>query len=520
LHAFVPLVAPRPVVRSPVTPPVAVLDQATQRPAASGAYAQQLRPLPALPQGFRVPQDVQLRIPVAEAAPALFSPASSVYRYTLIATCVIAAVLLRRILARRTFAARLRVWASAARARVKSLAAVMLTVAASFVMLTSSPVGALSATEAPVQTSVQLQLRQDRKLPRALGSIIRRPQAPQQKMLKYSSKDYIFSDSLTQVSRLEREFDDILWHSLANRRLHRARTIANLGEGVLLVAGVRGGLMAYERWQKEQERKDIEEELELTGMYVSVDASSVVEFTDAKTGEKKMATGSGKRQEIIPGSIVIHYEISGNKKLEKEVRDKVEEPDFATTVIDNLQYKFQELGSSDRAHLEALSSLVFPKIPAVQAPQLEAGVIVGRVFLADLGSEATESVISGFGNAGTRSMTVEAFRGPLAAALGVEEEQVTIANIIRNRDPLFGDGGRLADGPVRQFLNRRAGGVLRWFESTDAAGDDDFWETAVPQTIYKDTGPTKIIETDNETGDDSPPSPDSPDENPEGGVGA
>jgi hypothetical protein len=278
--------------------------------------------------------------------------------------------------------------------------------------------------------------------------------------------------------------------------------------------------MAYERWQKEQERKDIEEELELTGMYVSVDASSVVEFTDAKTGEKKMATGSGTRQEIIPGSIVIHYEISGDKKLEKEVRDKVEEPDFATTVIDNLQYKFQELGSSDRAHLEALSSLVFPKIPAVQAPQLEAGVIVGRVFLADLGSEATESVITGFGNAGTRSMTQEAFRGPLAAALGVEEEQVTIANIIRNRDPLFGDGGRLADGPVRQFLNRRAGGVLRWFESTDAAGDDDFWETAVPQTIYKDTGPTKIIETDNETGDDSPPSPDSPDENPEGGVGA
>merc|ERR1719171_2080294 len=119
-------------------------------------------------------------------------------------------------------------------------------------------------------------------------------------MLKYSSKDYIFSDSLTQVSRLEREFDDILWHSLANRRLHRARTIANLGEGVLLVAGLRGGLVAYERWQKEEERKDIEEELERTGMYVSVDASSVVEFTDAKTGKKSKA-GSSKKTSSHPG---------------------------------------------------------------------------------------------------------------------------------------------------------------------------------------------------------------------------
>lgn len=518
LHAFVPLVAPRPVVRWPLAPPEPVVEQATQRPAASGAYVQPLRPLPALPQGFRAP-DVTLRLDsVSQAAPSLFAPASSAYRSTLLGTCAVAlaAILLRRVLARRSYAARLRAWASFVQEKAKSLVYTAFAIAATLVMLLGSPVGALSTSEAPRPTSVQLQLPANRKLPRPLSNFIRRPQqAPQQKMIKYSAKNYIFSDDLTSMSRLEREFDDLLWHSLANRRLHRARTIANLGEGVLLVGALRGGLVAYERWQKEEERKDIEEELERTGMYVSVDASSVVEFTDAKTGEKKMADGT-KGPAVIPGSIVIHYELpSADAKLAKAVREKVEASEFAPTMLEELQYKFQDLGElgEERAQLQGLQSLVFPKIPAVQAPAMEAGVIAGRVFLSDLGSDATESVVQGFGNSGTRNMTQAAFRGPLAVALGVEEEQVTITNIVRNRDPLFGDGSKLASGPVRQFLNNRAPSFLRWVESTSAAEDNDFWEAAVTQTIYRDTG-AKNSKTDGKTGDDKPPSSDGPGDSP------
>jgi hypothetical protein len=337
-------------------------------------------------------------------------------------------------------------------------------------------------------------------------------------MLKYHSKNYIFSDSLTSVSRLEREFDDLVWYSLANRRLHRAQTMANLGEGALLVAGVRGGLLAYERWVKEEERKDVEEELERTGMYVSVDASSTKEFTDAATGKKKKADAA-KTKEVIPGSIVIHYELpSGNAKLEKEIRSKVEGPEFAPTMLEELQYKFQELGEVERTQMEAFMSVVFPKIPAVQAPKLEAGVIAGRVFLSDLGSEATEAVVQSFGNTGTRTMIQDAFRHPLAAALGVEDGQVMITNIVRNKDELFGDGGKLADGPVRQFLSRRAPIVLRWVESTSAAEDGDFWDNAVTQTIYRDTG-AKNAKTDDKTGGDTPPDTDSPGDSPDGGVG-
>jgi len=154
----------------------------------------------------------------------------------------------------------------------------------------------------------------------------------------------------------------------------------------------------------------------------------------------------------------------------------------------------------------------------VQPPKMEVGVIAGRVFLTDLGSDATEAVVQGFGNAGTRSMIQDAFRGPLAAALGLEDEQVMITNILRNRDPLYGDGGKFADGKVRQFLSRRAPGVLRWVESQTSAQDDDFWETAVTQTIYRDTGPTQKSETDgNEGGGDAP---NTNGESPDGGVAA
>jgi hypothetical protein len=545
-HAFAPLVPPRPVVRYPVGLPEmglpdAAAEQSTQRPAAFGPahlpprplpveYLQAFRPPPAFPQASRVSQDITLRMPVAQAAqaaPSLFSPATNAYRLTLIGTGVVLAFLVRRILARTTAATRLQIWWSYVREKAKSLVYTTIAIACTVVMLLGSPAGALSTSEAPMQTattsSLQIAARNNiRKMPSALSNFVRRPAAaPQQKMIKYSAKNYIFSDDLTRMSRLEREFDDILWHSLANKTANRVKLVANLGEAALLVGAVRGGLVAYERWQKEEERKDIQEELERTGMYVSVDASSVVEFTDAKTGKKSKA-GSSKKQPVIPGSIVIHYELpSGNGKLEKDIRNKVEGEDFALTMLDQLQYKFQELGEIDREDMQAFSgSLLFPKIPAIQAPKLEAGVLEGRVFLSDLGPDATEAVVQAFANSGTRSMIQNVFRGPLAMALGVEEEQVMIANLVRNRDPLFGDGGKLADGPVRQLLSKRASGLLRWIESTSAAEDQDFWESAVTQTIYRDTG-TKSSKTDDNADGDKPGSADGPNDSPDlGGVGA
>jgi hypothetical protein len=133
---------------------------------------------------------------------------------------------------------------------------------------------------------------------------------------------------------------------------------------------------------------------------------------------------------------------------------------------------------------------------------LEAGDITGRVFFTNFGTldlqnpaqkntAATEAVVKGFSNLGTRSEIIDTFRAPLASALGVETEKVMITNILPNRDPLYGDGSKIGDGPVRGILSKTAPGLLRWVESTNAATDEDFWDTAMTKSIYKDTGPTK-----------------------------
>lgn len=478
----------------------------------------------ASPQGYRAARDITMRMPeVPQAAQTLFRASTGdASRYVmLLAVSTFVGIVLRQYLLRRSFAATLRVWLKALREKVvyladstQKLVTTLLVVSATFVTLLGRPVGALSTSEAPPQPTVQRQLPATKKMPRPLSTFIqRRSEAPKQKMISYRSKDYIFSDGLTRTSRLDREFDDLLWYSLANRRAHQARNMATVAEAAIAVGGVRAGLLAFERWQKEEERKDIEEELERTGMYVSVDASSVTEFTDANTGKKKAAESTQEQNPVIPGSLVVHYELpSATSSLEKAVREKVEGSEFSTVFVDELQYALHALGDVQKEHMQELSTLVYPKIPARQAPKMEAGALGGRVFLTDLGPGATEAVLRGFGNRGTRGMIQDAFRGPVATALGVQPDQVAITNLLRNRDPLFGDGGRLADGPVRKFLNNKAPGVLRWLESTTSADSADFWENAATQTIYRDDGP-KDSATDGEQGsspsiDDSGDRPD------------
>lgn len=499
-HAFVPLAPPRPVARWPAVPlATAPAVQAALRPAAPGAFLPPLRPRAAVPQALRVPQDVTLRLPVSQAAPLFFSPASYVYGCMMLGACALAVLLVRRALAGRS-TARWRLLASSVREKAKSLIYTFVALAATSIMLFASPAGALSTSEAPAPAAVQ-RLAPVKKFPSPLTGLIKRPEASQQKKIKYSHKGYIFSDDLTRLSRLDREFDDIVWHSLINRRQNQVKTLVNLGEGVALVAGVGTAGLAWERYNKEQERKDIEEELELTGRYVSPDASNVKVFMDAKTG--KVRENTAARRQAVPESIVVNYEIrSRSAKLEQTLRNKVEGPEFSRAMVDQLQYLFQEFAESKRDDMkEDFETLVTPNIPAAQAPMKQlGGVIEGRVFITELGSDVTNAVLKYYGNTATRPTVIEGFQKAVADALGVEEE-VTITNIVRNQDPLFGEGGKLADGKVRQLLSRRASWLLKWIESMSTAEDESFWDTAVTQSIYKDPGQKKA-KTDGSTGGD------------------
>jgi hypothetical protein len=222
---------------------------------------------------------------------------------------------------------------------------------------------------------------------------------------------------------------------------------------------------------------------------------------DAKTG--KVRENTAARRQAVPESIVVNYEIrSRSAKLEQTLRNKVEGPEFSRAMVDQLQYLFQEFAESKRDDMkEDFETLVTPNIPAAQAPMKQlGGVIEGRVFITELGSDVTNAVLKYYGNTSTRPTVIEVFQKAVADALGVEEE-VTITNLVRNQDPLFGEGGKLADGKVRQFLSRRASWLLKWVESMSTAEDESFWDTAVTQSIYKDPGQKKA-KTDGSTGGD------------------
>ena len=59
-------------------------------------------------------------------------------------------------------------------------------------------------------------------------------------------------------------------------------TYAVVGGGIYLTVQ---GVFGIERWMKEQELRDIEEERELTGQYISVDAGDVDTSIDPRTGK-------------------------------------------------------------------------------------------------------------------------------------------------------------------------------------------------------------------------------------------
>ncbi|KAL3925758.1 MAG: hypothetical protein SGPRY_003573 [Prymnesium sp.] len=126
----------------------------------------------------------------------------------------------------------------------------------------------------------------------------------------FKSKDFYFSESLTTKSDLEvnpqccsiaLENHDQLppaaqeeLEELENLKVENAGNRALQGFVPLPL-----GLSSAENWLKEMERKDIEEEMELTGTYISVDASDVDTAIDPTTG-KNMTINRGNKVGKLP----------------------------------------------------------------------------------------------------------------------------------------------------------------------------------------------------------------------------
>ena len=112
---------------------------------------------------------------------------------------------------------------------------------------------------------------------------------------KYTDRDFLFSEQLNARSALEDELEQL---DSARAERSGSRTVGKL----LTYGGALGGvyltvtgLSNVERWMKQQELRDIEEEREITGQYISVDAGDVETAIDPLTGKNLTIVGNKKK---------------------------------------------------------------------------------------------------------------------------------------------------------------------------------------------------------------------------------
>lgn len=99
-------------------------------------------------------------------------------------------------------------------------------------------------------------------------------------------ENFLFSKNTTQKTNIESEIEEIeddefRYQSWKNTQIGLA--IGGSGIGMWFAYK---GLNAWEKWMKDQEQKDIEEEIEMTGTYINPGAGNVDASIDPVTGKK------------------------------------------------------------------------------------------------------------------------------------------------------------------------------------------------------------------------------------------
>lgn len=112
---------------------------------------------------------------------------------------------------------------------------------------------------------------------------------------RFTDRDFIFSDGLTAKSELMEELEELDLMKEEKKTAKLLQTVTTVGGAFAMVYGTVKGLSGIERWMKQMELRDIEEERELTGQYISVDAGDVDTSIDPTTG-KNLTISKPKKQ--------------------------------------------------------------------------------------------------------------------------------------------------------------------------------------------------------------------------------
>lgn len=134
---------------------------------------------------------------------------------------------------------------------------------------------------------------------------------------RYTSTRFLFSEELTERTPLQQELDELADYENSNEGINKFRGLGTVGgTGAAMFVLVRI-LQAAERAFITDEKKEMQEEMDLTGMYVAIDAGEVEGAVDPKTGKNITVGGIEKLPKTVePGESVAN--VATGTEAEKE----------------------------------------------------------------------------------------------------------------------------------------------------------------------------------------------------------
>jgi hypothetical protein len=97
---------------------------------------------------------------------------------------------------------------------------------------------------------------------------------------------FLFSNRTTQNTEIESEIQEIEDDEFRYSAWKNSQVGLTVGGSAVSMWFAYKGLNVWEKWMKEQEQKDIDEEIEMTGTYVNPGAGNVESSIDPITGKK------------------------------------------------------------------------------------------------------------------------------------------------------------------------------------------------------------------------------------------
>jgi len=100
------------------------------------------------------------------------------------------------------------------------------------------------------------------------------------------NEKFLFSNRTTQKTEIESEIEEIEDDEFRYSAWKNSQVGLTVGGSAVSMWFAYKGLNVWEKWMKDQEQKDIEEEIEMTGTYINPGAGNVETSIDPITGKK------------------------------------------------------------------------------------------------------------------------------------------------------------------------------------------------------------------------------------------